>query len=277
VFPLYIALKRLASKVENIGPCSYSDNCEEDPLKLLSPVHLKDSAAPYYIANILREAIYRGILAEGSALYQSQLAERLSVSPIPLREALRLLEMEGLVDFNGRRGAVVRGLCWEDVREIYEMLTSLETCVLRTAFPFITPDIAEAAGRLLDEMDVQPDCAVWRIQNTAFHNLLCGPAARPLTLDNIARLRRQVDRYVRLHLDSMRSDSQEQHRRILEAVLAGDPAAAVKALAFHLESASRDLQSYMRRVPRQGRGRQTAEKRQKTAMPKDSDKWDWTE
>ncbi|MDR2174607.1 MAG: GntR family transcriptional regulator [Synergistaceae bacterium] len=233
--------------MENIDPCNSEGSCEEDPLRLLIPVHMKENAAPYYIANILREAIYQGVLAEGEALYQSQLAERLSVSPIPLREALRLLEMEGLVDFRGRRGAVVMGLCAEDVREIYEMMVSLETGVLRIAFPFITSEAAEAAARLLDEMDAQSDGVSWRAQNIAFHNLLCGPAGRPLTLDGIARLRRQVDRYVRVYLESMRGHAQKEHRIILAAVRAKDLTAAVEALAFHLENVSEDLQFHMKK------------------------------
>ena len=68
-------------------------NAHYESLERLIPVHLKDNPAPYYIANILREAIYRGTLPEGESLHQSQLAERLKVSPIPLREALRLLEL----------------------------------------------------------------------------------------------------------------------------------------------------------------------------------------
>jgi DNA-binding GntR family transcriptional regulator len=78
-----------------------------------------------------------------------------------------------------------------------------------------------------------------------FHNALYESANRPLTLKMIARLRRQVDRYIRLHLQSMREESQRQHRKILEAVRAQDMAAATAALTFHLESTSRDLQSYM--------------------------------
>ena len=233
--------------MENVGPSNCSGSREEDPLKLLIPVHLKDNAAPYYIANILREAIYRGILSEGEALYQSQLAERLSVSPIPLREALRLLEMEGLVDFRGRRGAVVTGLQMEDVQEIYELLTSLETGLLRIAFPLITPDTVEAAGRLLEEMEAQPDRTVWRAQNITFHNLLCGPAERTRTLNWIVRLRRQVDRYIRIYLDFMRENSQRQHRSILEAVRAKDLTAAVEAQTLHLASASKELQSHMKK------------------------------
>jgi DNA-binding GntR family transcriptional regulator len=244
-----LLLKRLELKVGNIDPGNCGGNCEEDPLKLLSPVHLKDNAAPYYIANILREAIYRGILAEGEALFQSQLAERLSVSPIPLREALRLLEMEGLVSFRGRRGAVVTNLGVEDVREIYELLTFMETGLLRIAFPLITPDIIEAAGRVLDEMDARPDRLFWLAQNVVFHNLLCKPAERPRTLSWIARLRRQVDRYIRVHLDSMQegANPQEEHRLILDAVRARDLTAAVEALTVHLEIASKELQTHIKK------------------------------
>ena len=222
------------------------DEFGHDPLERLIPVHLKDSAAPYYIANILREAIYRGLLAEGEALHQSQLAERLKVSPIPLREALRLLEMEGLVDFRGRRGAIVTGLSLEEAREIYEMLAALEASVLRTAFPTITPNVVAAAEHLLDEMELEPDCIVWREQNVLFHTSLYESADRSLTLDTIARLRRQVDRYIRLHLETMREESQQQHRRILGAIRAGDVEAAVSALVDHLENTSKDLQAYMR-------------------------------
>ena len=222
---------------------------ESDALSALIPIHMKDNPAPYYIANILREAIYRGILPEGEALHQSQLAERLNVSPIPLREALRLLEMEGLVDFRGRRGATVTGLTLEEAREIYEMLTALEVGVLQIAFSLITQNTINLAGRLLDEMQTQPDCMVWREQNILFHNLLHEPADRPLTLDMIARLRQQVDRYIRLHLESMREESQAQHRQILDAVRRKNLNAAIAALSYHLENASKDLQTCMRSRP----------------------------
>jgi DNA-binding GntR family transcriptional regulator len=218
---------------------------EQDPLWELIPNHFQNNTAPYYIANVLREAIYRGVLQEGEALYQSQLAERLHVSPIPLREALRLLEMEGLVDFHGRKGATVTGLTQEETREIYEMLTSLEVGVLRVAMPSISDETVASASALLDKMEKEPDCIIWREQNIEFHNSLYDSADRPLTLDMIARLRRQVDRYIRLHLQSMREESQRQHSKILNAVRARDTEAATAALRFHLESTSKDLQTHM--------------------------------
>lgn len=214
-------------------------------LEQLIPIHLKDNPAPYYIANILREAIYRGLLPEGEPLHQSQLAERLKVSPIPLREALRLLETEGLVDFRGRRGAMVTGLSAEETREVYEMLAALETNVLRIAFPSITKETIAAAEEVLDRMEAEPDCIVWRQENILFHTLLYESADRPMTLDQIARLRQQVDRYIRLHLASMREESETQHRMILEAVKTRDLDTALEALSRHLENTSRDLQGYM--------------------------------
>lgn len=218
-----------------------------DALECLIPIHLKENAAPYYIANILREAIYRGFLPEGEPLHQSLLAERLKVSPIPLREALRLLEMEGLVDFRGRRGAIVTGLTLEEAREIYEMLAALEKNVLRIAFPSIAQSTIEEAQSILKDMENQSDCMIWREQNILFHSILYEPADRPMTLDTIARLRQQVDRYIRLHLENMKRESQQQHEDILKAIATRNIDAALNALERHLENTSRDLQAYMRK------------------------------
>ena len=71
-----------------------------------------DTSAPHHIAAVLRDAIYRGVLEEGGPLHQARIAQSLGVSPIPLREALRLLETEGLVEFRGYRGAFVTELSW---------------------------------------------------------------------------------------------------------------------------------------------------------------------
>ena len=223
-------------------------NVPYESLEQLIPVHLKDNPAPYYIANILREAIYRGILPEGESLHQSQLADRLKVSPIPLREALRLLEMEGLVDFRGRRGAMVTGLSVDEVREIYEMITALEVLVLRIAFPNITPSILKSAEEVLDVMEVERDCILWREKNLMFHTFLYEAADRPLTMDQLSILRQQVDRYIRIHLNTIRDESQKQHRELLEAVRAGDIDAAVTSLTRHLECTSKKLQACLSRA-----------------------------
>jgi DNA-binding GntR family transcriptional regulator len=205
-----------------------------------------DSSAPHHIANILREAIYRGILTEGSPIHQGQISQRLGVSPIPLREALRLLETEGLVEFRGYRGAFVTELSLEEARELYEMISALETNLMRIAFDGITRRTVQEAENVLDSMERETDCIRWRDLNFLFHALFYEPADRPLTVDIISRLREKTDRTIRTHLDSMRKESERQHREILAAVAAGDLEASVAALKKHLDYTSNDLQSWMR-------------------------------
>ncbi|WP_462363863.1 FCD domain-containing protein, partial [Pyramidobacter porci] len=87
-----------------------------------------------------------------------------------------------------------------------------------------------------------------RDMNVLFHSSLYEPADRPMTLDTIAKLRRQVDRYIRNHLKSMRKESEEQHREILAGVKAHDLERTLRALESHLVNTSKDLQAYMRHV-----------------------------
>ncbi|MDI9369358.1 MAG: GntR family transcriptional regulator [Synergistaceae bacterium] len=220
---------------------------EEMTLESLAARSAGDASAPHYIAGVLREAIYRGLLPEGKPLHQAQLALRLGVSPIPLREALRLLETEGLIAFRGHRGAVVTALSVDEARELYEMISALETSLMRIAFPRITKRVVEDAAKALDMMEREEDCIRWRDLNQMFHNLFFEPADRPLTLDMLARLRQKTDRNIRIHLASMKEESQRQHRAILDAVAARDLDAALEALAAHLAYTSNDLQSCMRR------------------------------
>ena len=223
-------------------------------LEELMPSISGDRAASYYIANVLREAIYRGILKENEQLLQNQLAARMGVSPIPLREALKQLEIEGLVEFRGRRGAIVSGLNIEEAREIYDMLTWLEMGMMKESFDYISNRLIQEEEQLLDKMEHEEDPAKWRDMNVLFHHSLYETADRPLTLDMIAKLRRQVDRYIRSHLNSMHKESEVQHREILNAIKAHDLPRTLKALENHLSNTSKDLQAYMRRAKAESQG-----------------------
>lgn len=217
-------------------------------LEELMPRISGDKAASYYIAKVLREAIYWGILQENEQLLQNKLAARMGVSPIPLREALKQLESEGLVKFHGHRGATVSGLSLEDAREIYDMITWLETGIMKISFDLISNALIQEEEILLDKMEKEEDPVKWRDMNVLFHSSLYEPADRPMTLDMIDKLRHQVDRYIRNHLSSMRKESEIQHREILEGVKAHDLARTLSALENHLVNTSKDLQAYMRHV-----------------------------
>lgn len=110
------------------------------------------------VAESLRNAILDGHIAGGSVLRQTSLARELGVSVIPLREALRQLEGEGLVHHEAHRGVVVATFDAEDVRELVEICGALEAIAFPRALPKIQPadlDKAEAAlAALRDETDL---------------------------------------------------------------------------------------------------------------------------
>ncbi|MDR7541769.1 MAG: GntR family transcriptional regulator, partial [Armatimonadota bacterium] len=92
------------------------------------------------VADVLREAILRGILLAGQQLRQDEIARELGVSHIPVREALRQLEAEGLVRLRPYRGFEVSELSPEEVEELYEIRIPLECQALRLAFPHLTDE-----------------------------------------------------------------------------------------------------------------------------------------
>ncbi|HAA47289.1 MAG TPA: hypothetical protein DCE03_02200, partial [Synergistaceae bacterium] len=88
----------------------------------------------------LREAIFRKELKPGDKLVENDLAEKLDVSRTPVREALRMLESEGLIERNPRKGLFVKGFTAEDVMEIYSIRQALEALAIRICCQRITED-----------------------------------------------------------------------------------------------------------------------------------------
>src|SRR6188508_351651 len=99
----------------------------------------------------LRERILRGDYPDGEPLRQDALADELGVSRIPVREALRQLEAEGLVTFNPHRGAVVSSMSLEEIMELFELRAEIECDLLRRAIPLATKEHIDRALEVLDE------------------------------------------------------------------------------------------------------------------------------
>ncbi len=204
------------------------------------------------VAEVLREAILRGILTAGQQLRQDEIARELGVSHIPVREALRQLEAEGLVRLRPYRGFEVSELSPEEVEELYEIRIPLECQALRLAMPHLTEEDLRRAEEILDAIDAEADPSAWSQLNTEFHAVLYAPSRRQRLLNLIRTLRTNVDRYLRLYISVMQRKqySQREHRKILEAVRRRDVAAAVEALEEHLGIACRMLVDYLRRERR---------------------------
>lgn len=209
---------------------------------------------PGLVAEVLREAILRNVLKGGGRLRQDEIAASLGVSRIPVREALRQLEAEGLVTFYPHRGAVVSELSHEEVQEIYEIRIPLETTAIRLAVPHLGEDDLRRAEQILEAMDGETDVARWNTLNREFHTSLYAPANRPRLLALINVLRTNVERYLRIYISLMhhKPSAQREHRQIVAACRRRDAAAAAKALESHLGNTSRSLVTYLRKSRRKG-------------------------
>ena len=122
-----------------------------------------------YVRTTLRAAVLDGRLQGGERLLQTQLAQQLGVSTTPVREALRDLATEGLVVFDAHRGALVRSLDIEEVRELYELRMTLEPLMVRRVIAAVTPEQLAKAEDLQRRMQAEGDTSTWAELNRDFH------------------------------------------------------------------------------------------------------------
>jgi DNA-binding GntR family transcriptional regulator len=206
-------------------------------------------STPDLIAEALREAILRGIFQDGQSLRQDEIAAQFGVSRIPVREALRQLEGEGLVTLQLNRGATVSALSPAEAQEICEIRVALETTAIQLAIPQLQASDLDKAAVILETTDQTMDAARWAKLNWEFHSTLYTPSDRPRLLGMIKMLHVNIDRYVRLQLEKMdyQDKSQKEHYQLLEACRQGDSKGATKVLKQHIETARRELVDYLHR------------------------------
>lgn len=211
---------------------------------LAANVLQQQRSTPDLIADALREAILRGIFQEGQSLRQDEIATQFGVSRIPVREALRLLEAEGLVTFHLNRGATVSVLSPAEVQEICEIRSALEVTAIELAIAKLTEPDLEKAAVILEASDRVTDAASWAKLNWEFHATLYAPADRPRLLRMIKTLHTNLDRYVYLYMGQMDDVErmQKEHYQLLDACQQKDTKAAVKLLKRHIDSAAKHLQ-----------------------------------
>jgi DNA-binding GntR family transcriptional regulator len=195
------------------------------------------------VAGILREAIADGSLAAGTALRQDDLASRFGFSRMPIRDALRLLEAEGLVAIHPTRGAFVARMDAAEIREIYDIRMLLEAEALLLSIPRLTDAKLAEADAVLDQIDAEPNVARWGALNRAFHLALYSACGNARLLALIEAQHGASDRYVRILLSRLdyRDRSQAEHRKLLAACRKRDADKAVTWLKRHLAEGSEAL------------------------------------
>jgi DNA-binding GntR family transcriptional regulator len=205
-------------------------------------------STPDLIAEALREAILRGIFKEGESLRQDEIATEFGVSRIPVREALKQLEAEGLVSLQRNRGATVAILSPTEAQEIFEIRSSLETKALELAIPNLKTEDLEKATEILIATDRATEVVSWGQLNWEFHTILYAPCNRPRLLGMLKTLHINIDRYVRLQMSEMNylQQSQKEHDRILDACMRRDIPDAIEQLKKHIDIAGQELANYLR-------------------------------
>jgi DNA-binding GntR family transcriptional regulator len=201
-----------------------------------------------HVADVLREAIAGGSLRAGTVLRQDELARQFQFSRMPVRDALRQLEAEGLVSIHPTRGAFVAGMDRGEIAEIYAVRELLEAEALRLAFPSLGEVDLAAAGSALDQIDGEPDVARWGLLNRAFHLALYRPCGNARLLALIEAQHNASDRYVRILLSNLnyRSRSQAEHRRLLALCRRHERETALKLLKQHLREGSAALVKFVK-------------------------------
>jgi DNA-binding GntR family transcriptional regulator len=203
------------------------------------------------VAEKLREKIVRGEILEGEQLRQDAIAQEFQVSRIPVREALRQLEAEGVITIVPHRGAVVSLLSCDEIEELFEMRAVLETEVLRVSIPNLTEADFARAEEVLATYDAalrdEGDVGEWGRLNTIFHSILYNGARRPQFMAVIRNINYNGERYIRLQLYLTRAveRAREEHRMLLDLCRKRDVEAACELLARHIRDAGKSLSRFV--------------------------------
>jgi DNA-binding GntR family transcriptional regulator len=213
---------------------------------LIAASGVRHRTATAFVEAILREAILTGRLAGGTPLRQEDLAAAFGVSRMPVREALRQLEAQALLDFVPHKGAVVTEISAADAADTYAIRMALEPAALTLSIPNLTDIEFERAADLVHDMDVEDDPGRMGELNRRFHMTLYGAAPHPKLIALTESQLSSFDRYLRFQLAAKGREhlSQEDHRGMLAAARKRDCLAAVEILQGHLKTAAANLAAF---------------------------------
>ncbi|MBP1885090.1 GntR family transcriptional regulator [Sinorhizobium mexicanum] len=199
-------------------------------------IAVNDDTIASRISRILADRIVTGQLGPGMKLKQDKFAEEFGASHVPVREAFRRLEAQGLVVSEPRRGVRVASFDLKEVREVAEMRAALEVLALRHAAPHLTPSILNEAEEATVAGDNSRDVRSWEDANRRFHRLILAPCGMPRLLAAIDDLHAASARFL---FASWRSEwevrTDHEHRAILAFLREGKTENASAILERHVQ------------------------------------------
>jgi DNA-binding GntR family transcriptional regulator len=196
-------------------------------------------------AQQIKERILSGALAPGTILNQMDLASALGMSRIPIRDALRTLAAEGLVEMEAHTPARVAPLSLDDLEELYELRLLIEPRLCRESLPELTSSDLQEMESILERMESCTDPDDWLGLNDAFHAVLFRRSKRARMIEIIRLTRQQTARYTRIYQGIDASMVHEEHRHIYEAARAGQGRRLESLIAAHLSDGYETMLRYV--------------------------------
>lgn len=195
------------------------------------------------IYDALRDAIIRGELGEGETIRQESVAKLFNVSRIPVREALKRLEAQGLVDSVRYKGVVVSSISVSEIEEIFEFRVLVESRLIAYAVEAMTEESLELATSYCEAFAQETKPEKWGDLNRLFHSALYRDSGRPYYLEVIQGTNDRVERYIRAQLDLTEGmeRARRDHEAILEACQKRDSQKAADLTAAHIHNAGQAL------------------------------------
>lgn len=197
----------------------------------------------------LRRRILDGELPGGTKLIPDEVAEALRISRMPVREALRQLDADGLVTMRPNRRAVVTSLTALEVEELFEIRTALEVLAVKFAVPALTPDVMAELEALRERMDrACDDPQEWVQRHDRFHQAICLASGRKRLAQEVGRIRQAIQPYVLMYMRVYSTVEMPGHEHaVLLAVLAsGDVLGAQKVMREHVARPGVGILAFLR-------------------------------
>ncbi|MBY6058051.1 GntR family transcriptional regulator [Leisingera daeponensis] len=213
---------------------------------MTSPIMSKIDHQPQTLRDIvqerMREAIISGQFAPGERLVERPLCDQLGVSRTVVRETIRYLEAEGLVEILPGKGPIVAQLTWADARQIYDIRQMLETAAATACAQNITPQLAEQLKAALLELQKAVGAGVptpMLRATTEFYRIIFDGAGHNVAWEIAQRLNGRISRLraVTLSTAERQKPGPAHMQDICEAIVSGDAKAARTAIERHLSDA----------------------------------------
>jgi DNA-binding GntR family transcriptional regulator len=195
-------------------------------------------AASQRVAAYLRDAILSGEIAPGEWIRQAEVAERLGASRLPVREALRILQSEGLADYEPNRGSRVPKLGMHEVAVLYQMRERLEPLALIESIPNLTTEQLGQLAAIQDRIEGISDVSEFVLLDREFHLLTYAGCAISHLQASVVRMWNSTQHYRRAFVTITGPSRQwvitAEHRLLLDAITRQDAADAERYLSGHI-------------------------------------------